>query len=91
MSREDRPDDDLIVAAADNWDHNEATFSGKQSTHAMTSVLVTESREGTSDRIPRVPDRSVDLSTLPGEAIVQPLVHLIPPLCNDTFKKPNNL
>ena len=31
----------LVVAAADNWDHNERTFSGKKTTHAMTSLLVT--------------------------------------------------
>ena len=68
MSREERPADDLIVAAADNWDHNEATLSGKHSTHAMTSILVTECKDVTSDRIPRVPERSFDISKLPGEA-----------------------
>ncbi|XP_053400818.1 uncharacterized protein LOC128557464 [Mercenaria mercenaria] len=66
MSREERPDDDLIVVAADNWDHNEATLSGKQSTHAMTSILVTGSNRCASERIPRVSERSINLSSLPG-------------------------
>ena len=29
----------LMVSVADNWDHNEHTLSGKQTTHAMTSIL----------------------------------------------------
>ena len=29
----------LMVTVADNWDHNEHTRSGKNSTHAMTSIL----------------------------------------------------
>ena len=28
-----------MVSVADNWDHNEHTLSGKQTTHAMTSIL----------------------------------------------------
>ncbi|KAH3872115.1 hypothetical protein DPMN_035329 [Dreissena polymorpha] len=31
---------ELIVAVADNWDHNERTVDGKQTTHAMTSLLM---------------------------------------------------
>ncbi|WAR16171.1 hypothetical protein MAR_030765 [Mya arenaria] len=30
----------LVVAVADNWDHNERTVDGKRTTHAMTSILV---------------------------------------------------
>ena len=29
----------LMITVADNWDHNEHTCSGKNSTHAMTSIL----------------------------------------------------
>ncbi|WAQ97425.1 hypothetical protein MAR_030115, partial [Mya arenaria] len=50
-----RPRNDLIIAAADNWDHNENTLSGKHSTHAMTSILVhtTPSITLSADRIKR--------------------------------------
>ncbi|WAR01041.1 hypothetical protein MAR_025413 [Mya arenaria] len=50
-----RPRDNLIIAAADNWDHNENTLSGKHSTHAMTSILVhtTPSIPQSADRIKR--------------------------------------
>ena len=30
----------LIVGAGDNWDHNERTPDGKNTTHAMTTILV---------------------------------------------------
>ena len=29
----------LIVTAADNWDHNEHTLSGKRSTHAISNFI----------------------------------------------------
>jgi hypothetical protein len=60
--------DRLLVAAADNWDHNENTLSGKHSTHAMTSILVVQSsmKSQTATRIPRVKERSIDSSTLSG-------------------------
>ena len=59
---------DLIIAAADNWDHNENTLSGKRSTHAMTSILVQSNKDSPefATRIPRVQDRSIDPSSLPG-------------------------
>ena len=60
---------DLIVAVADNWDHNENTLSGKQSTHAMTSILVKSSQtdsHASYARITRVADRSIDTASLPG-------------------------
>ncbi|XP_053391138.1 uncharacterized protein LOC128553968 [Mercenaria mercenaria] len=78
MSREERPDDDLIVVAADNWDHNEATLSGKQSTHAMTSILVTGRNRCASERIPRVSERSINLSSLPGVGLSNTLVYKKP-------------
>ena len=35
----------LIVAASDNWDHNERTVDGKRTTHVMTSILVSPQTE----------------------------------------------
>jgi hypothetical protein len=60
---------DFIIAAADNWDHNENTLSGKRSTHAMTSILVQtkSSEQEVICRIPRVQDRSIEVQSLPGE------------------------
>ena len=58
---------EVIVAAADNWDYNENTLIGKQSTHAMTSILVKSSPSNlqqTQARIPRVPDRAIGIIIL---------------------------
>ena len=61
-------DKTLIVAAGDNWDHNEHTYSGKKSTHAMTSILVAPKSEMSHTlRIPRVQERSIDMSVLTGK------------------------
>ena len=59
----------LIVAARDNWDHNEKTPDGKRTTHAMTTVLVSPQIENqlVFPRIARSSQRSLDISTLPGE------------------------
>lgn len=58
----------LIVAAGDNWDHNERTVDGKRTTHAMTSILVSPSAGGelAFPRISRVPQRTMDLHSIPG-------------------------
>ena len=58
---------ELILAAGDNWDHNEHTISGKRTTHAMTSILVSvkHTDQGSSQRILRVQERSIGSSTIP--------------------------
>ena len=58
----------LIVAAGDNWDHNERTVDGKRTTHAMTSILVSPQTEEqlSFPRIARSTERSLDISFLPG-------------------------
>jgi hypothetical protein len=59
----------LILAAADNWDHNEHTIDGKKTTHAMTSILVQASSntDKASVRIKTEPQRTLDTSTLKGK------------------------
>lgn len=59
----------FIVAAGDNWDHNEKTPDGKRTTHAMTTVLVSPQTENQPSfpRITRSSQRSLDVSTLPGK------------------------
>ena len=57
-----------VVAVGDNWDHNERTVDGKNTTHAMTSMLITPGVEKeTLPRIPRIDERTLDVSTLPGD------------------------
>lgn len=59
----------LILAAADNWDHNENTTDGKNTTHAMTSILVQARAEGTVyeyPRIKRIQSRTFDATLVPG-------------------------
>ncbi|MEW8548471.1 MAG: hypothetical protein AB2693_33630, partial [Candidatus Thiodiazotropha sp.] len=65
----------FIVAAGDNWDHNEKTPDGKQTTHAMTTVLVSPQTENQPNfpRIARSSQRSLDVSTLPGKNTVYKL------------------
>ena len=54
----------LILAAGDNWDHNERTPDGKHTTHAMTSILVTQTQPETSfSKIPRSLSRTCDVKT----------------------------
>ena len=59
----------IILSAADNWDHNERTVDSKKTTHGMTSILVqmvsTESPQ--SLRIKREPDRTLDTTKLQGK------------------------
>ena len=59
----------LIVAAGDNWDHNERTVDGKRTTHAMTTILVSPQTEEqlSFPRIARSSERSIDISSLPGK------------------------
>lgn len=60
----------LLVGAADNWDHNERTLSGKKTTHAKTSLLVTpQALLPTSERLPRVSERSLNICSLPGKGV----------------------
>lgn len=59
----------LVLAAADNGNHNESTLSGKRSTHAKTSLLLKTPPVPpvkASARIPCVQERPVDPTTLPG-------------------------
>ena len=57
------PGGNLIIGAADNWDHNERTVDGARTTHAMTSILVQRQPVGqniTPCRIPKVQSRALD-------------------------------
>ena len=67
----------FVVAAADNWDHNERTTDGKRTTHAMTSILVqrSESDIAATPRIKRVASRSLDLKSVPGRINI--LTHFV--------------
>ena len=58
----------LIISVGDNWDHNEQTVDGKNTTHAMTSIFVTPAEDGDklSPPIPRVSVRSLDTELLQG-------------------------
>ena len=53
---QNKPDENgLIVAAADNWDHNEHTVDGNRTTHAMTSILIASNKtNGETDQYPRI-------------------------------------
>lgn len=59
----------FIVASADNWDHNKRTVDGKNTTHAMTSILVQRSSGINNDlpRLKRVSARSVDTAIAAGK------------------------
>jgi len=63
----------IIVAVADNWDHNERTVDGKGTTHAMTSILVSSKSEEVKliSRLPRTGSRTFDRKTLPGGKLMQ--------------------
>lgn len=55
----------VLLAAADNWDHNERTVDGTKTTHAMTSII-TQQVSGTSkspERIKRSTKRSLSKQT----------------------------
>lgn len=56
----------LILSAADNWDHNERTIDGKSTTHAMTSILIQPitTTDQMFRRIKRESSRTLDISTL---------------------------
>ena len=55
------------VAAADNWDHNERTIDGKNTTHAMTSIVIApKSEEGVLNRIARSPVYTFTEDMVPG-------------------------
>ncbi|XP_053373036.1 uncharacterized protein LOC123541526 [Mercenaria mercenaria] len=72
----------LIIAAGDNWDHNEYTKDGKNTTHAMTTILVSpkSNRIGKAQRITRIPEKTIDSSSLPGGNLTSVL----------TYQKPND-
>ena len=58
----------FIIAAADNWDHNERTPDGRGTTHAMTSILISDRQEDVPfPRIQRSASRSYDVEALPGK------------------------
>ena len=56
------------VAVADNWDHNERTVDGKNTTHALTSIVVAP--KGTDEvldvRISRAPTYTFSEDKIPG-------------------------
>lgn len=58
----------ILVAIADNWDHNEKTVSGKGTTHAMTSILVSNTAADAvpASRVKKCGDRALDMKTIPG-------------------------
>ena len=57
----------FLIAAADNWDHNERTIDGKRTTHAMTSILVQPKNVVMETvRIPRGSSRTLNINTIPG-------------------------
>ena len=58
----------LIVAVADNWDHNERTADGKRTTHAMTNIFVQRISETNKcvQRIPIAPRRILYLEFVEG-------------------------
>lgn len=63
----------LIVAVADNWDHNERTTDGKRTTHAMTSILVQRKQEQSHEesfRFKRVASRTFDPNIIPGIVLI---------------------
>lgn len=44
-----------VICVADNWDHNERTIDGKRTTHAMRSILVSQSVDSDGhEAIPRI-------------------------------------
>ena len=61
-----------VVSVADNWDHNEHTIDGKNTTHAMTSICIQPHSHPkiAYPRIPRKPSRSLDTDTDYGNTFV---------------------
>ena len=60
-----------VVAAGDNWDHNELSPDGLCTTHAMTSILVSQNEEdGSCFRIPRSASGTYDIKALPGTVLI---------------------
>ncbi|KAH3799226.1 hypothetical protein DPMN_152832 [Dreissena polymorpha] len=58
---------ELVVAVADNWDHNERTVDGKQSTHAMTSLLMSnKTADFPVPRLTKSDSRTFNANSLPG-------------------------
>ena len=58
----------LIIAVADNWDHNESTADRKRTTHAMTNIFVQRISE-TNKCVPRIliaPRRTLNLEFVQG-------------------------
>ena len=63
----------LIVAAADNWDHNERTIDGKRTTHAMTSICVQKQCpvQIQCPRITKTSSRALDLDNIKGKCTLK--------------------
>ena len=54
-----------FLGAGDNWDHLERTVDGKNTTHAMTSIIVSSS--ASLDPLPRIPRTTACvLTSIPG-------------------------
>ena len=60
----------IPVFVADNWDHNERTVSGKGTTHAMTSIVITEHNHQEAEKIPRSSHYTFDGNNVPGKSLL---------------------
>ncbi|WAQ97265.1 hypothetical protein MAR_029955 [Mya arenaria] len=71
----------IVVAVADNLDHNERTVDEKRTTHAMTSILVssTSVENRISQRLGKSSRRTFDKKCLPGGSLC----------CLTAYKKPS--
>jgi hypothetical protein len=84
----------LIVAVADNWDHNEWTVYDKRKTHAMTSILVSESNMTNlpCPRLKNVASKTFDMKLLSGGSLCS-IIHYQKPHQRpiSVFKNPVSL
>lgn len=53
-----------VIGAGDNWDHLERTVDGRNTTHAMTSIMVSPSMS--PGPLPRLPTCILDTKSIPG-------------------------
>ena len=73
----------LIVAVADNRDHNERIADGKRTTHAMTNIFVQRISETNKcvPRIPIAPRRTLNLEFVQGGKLSKFLPYFKPKSC----------
>ena len=70
----------LIIAVADNWDHNERTADGKRTTYAMTNIFVQRISETNKcvPQIPIAPRRTLNLEFVQGRNLSKLLPYFKP-------------